>query len=199
MQSDWRKLWWIGAAGTLVLLAALISCSPAAGTGPNAAAATPVSGDPLYLQSGQVSQWAAGAEASSEFANPEWAALQAVGEPDTTRCGDYATAWATAGSDTVETLVLTYTQAVHVVGINIVQSFNPNQVVRVELVGSFGRAATVYEGEPYQVDQPCPFILAIPVERTNARFDRLRITVDQSVLGLGWNEIDAVELIGESE
>lgn len=151
----------------------------------------------MLPQSGQLRQWAAGAEASAEFANPEWAAIQAIGEPDTQHCGDYQTAWASAGSDTVETLVLTYTQAVHVTGINIVQSFNPNQVARVELVGTFGRAITVYEREPYPIDQPCPFTLAIPVEHTPSRFDRLRITVDQSLLGLGWNEIDAVELIGE--
>jgi hypothetical protein len=199
MANFWRKLWWIEAVGLLALLTVLASCSPAPETEPTAVVETPISGEPLLPQSGQVRQWAAGAEASSEFATPEWAALQAVGEPDTLRCGDYPTAWATAGSDTVETLVLTYTQAVHVTGVNIIQSFNPNQVVQVELLGTFGRATTIYAGQPYPIDQPCPFTLAIPVERTKARFDRLRITVDQSVLGLGWNEIDAVELIGELE
>ena len=184
--------------GVLFALALPAACAPTPEAEP-AAGPTPVSGEALLPQNGQVRQWAAGAEASSSFANPEWAAIQVIGEPDTPRCGDYPTAWATAGSDTVETLVLTYTQAVHVTGINIIQTFNPNQVVQVELVGTFGRAITVYEGEPYQVDQPCPFTLAIPVRRTNSRFDHLRITVDQSVLGLGWNEIDAVELIGEPE
>ena len=151
------------------------------------------------LQSGQVRQWAAGSEASSEFADPEWAASQVIGEPDTPRCGDYQTAWATAGSDTVETLVLTYTLSVHVTSINVVQSFNPNQVSRVDLIGDFGRAYTVYEGQPMQVDQPCPYTLAIPVDKTDTRFNTVRITVDQSVLGLGWNQIDAVELIGDRE
>lgn len=149
-------------------------------------------------QSGQFRQWAVGAEASSEYAEPEWAAMQATGEPDTPRCGDYQTAWATAGSDTIETLVLTYTVSVHVSGINIVQSFKPNQVVQVELMGAFDRAVTVYEGEPVQVDQPCPYILSIPIEKTEGRFSKVRITVDQSVLGFGWNQIDAVELVGET-
>jgi hypothetical protein len=126
-------------------------------------------------------------------------ASQAIGEPDTPRCGDYQTAWATAGSDTVETLVLTYTLSVHVTSINVVQSFNPNQVSRVDLIGDFGRAYTVYEGQPMQVDQPCPYTLAIPVDKTDTRFKTVRITVDQSVLGLGWNQIDAVELIGDRE
>ena len=159
----------------------------------------PVITDIPPLQGGQVRQWAAGAEASSEFADPEWAAIQAVGEPNTPRCGDYQTAWATAGSDIEATLVLTYTQDVQVTGINIVQSFNPDQVIQVELVGNFNRGVTVYEREPRQVDQPCPFILTIPVERTEQTYDRVRITIDQSVLGLGWNQIDAVELIGDLE
>jgi hypothetical protein len=36
----------------------------------------------------------------------------------------------------------------------------------------------------------------VPVEGIDFPTDRVRITVDQSQLGLGWNEIDAVELIG---
>ena len=51
--------------------------------------------------------------------------------------------------------------------------------------------------EPFQVDQPCPYTLSIPIEKTEGRFNKVRITVDQSVLGLGWNQIDAVELVGE--
>jgi hypothetical protein len=67
------------------------------------------------------------------------------------------------------------------------------------LIGDFGRAYTVYEGEPIQIDQPCPYSLAISLEKTDTRFNHVRITVDQSVLGLGWNQIDAVELIGDRE
>jgi len=134
----------------------------------------PPSDGALPLQTGQVRQWAAGAEASSEFADPEWAAIQAIGAPDTSRCGDYQTAWATAGSDTTATLVLTYTRSLQVTGINIVQSFNPNQVTQVELVGNFNRAVTVYENEPFQVDQPCPYTLSIPVEKTERLYDVIR-------------------------
>ena len=153
----------------------------------------------VAVQGFQVRQWAAEAEASSEYAVPEWSADQVVGSPDTNRCGDYHTAWATAGSDSVETLVLTYTLEVHVTAINIVQSFNPNQVVKVELLDSFGRPTEVYNQPPVQIDQICPYTLAIDVERTEKRFNHIRITVDQSVLGLGWNQIDAVELVGERQ
>jgi len=179
------------------LVACLAACAASPASLP-ASTALPADAAPP-LQSGQVRQWAVGAEASSEFADPEWSAQQAAGAPDTLHCGDYQTAWATAGSDMVATLVLTYTASVHVTAINIVQTFNPNQVTQVELLGPFDRATTVYTAKPAQVDQPCPFTLSIPVEKTAGRFDRLRITVDQSSLGLGWNQIDAVELVGETD
>jgi hypothetical protein len=191
-RNDWRFL-----LSTLMFVGWLTACSTTSelnlDTTPLPEGAVPP------LQSGQVRQWATGAGATSEYADPEWAASQATGEPDTPRCGDYQTAWATAGSDTVETLVLTYTLSVNVTGINVVQSFNPNQVTQVDLIGDFGRPITVYEGEPFQVDQPCPYTLAIPIEKTNRAYNKVQITVNQSVLGLGWNQIDAVELIGDRE
>lgn len=151
----------------------------------------------VSVQGQSIRQWAVSAEASSSFADPEWAAEQATGSPNTPRCGDYQTAWATAGSDSVATITLKFPLAVHVTAVNIIQSFNPDQVTTVELIGPFERASIIYDQKPQQVDQPCPYTLAIPVERTEGRFDTIRVTLDQSVLGLGWNEIDAVELVGE--
>jgi hypothetical protein len=151
----------------------------------------------VTIQGQQIRQWASEAEASSEYADPEWSATQAIGSPNTERCGDYQTAWATAGSDSKEWLVVRYPVAVHVTGINIIQSFNPSQVVKVELLGAFDRAIEIFNQDPIQIDQPCPFFLPIPIEKTEGRFDALRIWVDQSILGLGWNQIDAVELVGE--
>jgi hypothetical protein len=114
-------------------------------------------------------------------------------------CGDYQTAWTAAGSDSTAWLEVKFPVAVYVTAVNIVQSYNPNQVVRVELVGAFDRSVEIFNDLPVQVDQPCPYTLPIPIEKTAGRFDAVRIFVDQSVLGLGWNEIDAVELVGEAE
>ncbi len=151
----------------------------------------------VSIQGQSIRQWANAAEATSEYAVPEWAAEQATGSPDTQRCGDYQTAWASAASDTEDKLTLKFPVAVHVTAINILQSFNPDQVVEVELVGPYERASVVFQQDPKQVDQPCPYTLSIPVERTEGRFDSIRITLDQSDLGLGRTQIDAVELVGE--
>jgi hypothetical protein len=144
-------------------------------------------------------QWAFEAEASSEYANPEWSASQATGAYDTTRCGDYQTAWATAGSDSEEWLELKFPVAVYVTGVDIYQSFNPDQVVKVELIAPLDQAEIIYTGVPTQVDQPCPCVLQVRSDKTEERYDTVRITIDQSVLGLGWNQIDAVQLIGETQ
>jgi len=181
----------------LLMMIWLVACSPSVDATPLVTGFPGEAAPPL--QKGQVRQWAIGAEASSEFADPEWAAVQAIGAPDTPRCGDYQTAWATASSDTIETLLLSYDVSVYVTGVNIVQSFNPNQIVLVELVGVFDRAIIVFESQPIQVDQPCPYTLSIPIDKTESQFSKVRITVNQSVLGLGWNQIDAVELIGDMD
>jgi len=114
-------------------------------------------------------------------------------------CGDYQFAWASAASDAVATLTLNYAIPVYITEIHVVESFNPDQVVQVEVLRSQGEFHTVYESEPRQVDRPCPYRLIVPVGPLDFKSDTIRITVDQSVLGLGWNEIDAVQLIGDVE
>ncbi len=151
---------------------------------------------PSIFQEGVLRQWAIEADVSSSYADPEWGAYQVIGFPNTDHCGDFQTAWASAGSDSIEWLVLKFTTPVHVTTVNIVQSFNPNQVVKVELINTQGDNLMIYERLPVAVDQPCPYTLSVFVDQTFALYDTVRITIDQSILGLGWNEIDAVELIG---
>jgi len=155
--------------------------------------------DGTALPGTKIQQWASDAEASSEFSNPEWSAEKAVGPPDSPGCGDYQFAWASAASDSVATLTLTYSIPVIITQIEIVENFNPDQVVKVEVMTPAGDYETVYTAEPEQVDRPCPYRLSIPVEGLGYKSDVIRITVDQSVLGLGWNEIDAVQLSGVTE
>ncbi|MFL7813172.1 MAG: hypothetical protein ACK2TT_09995 [Anaerolineales bacterium] len=150
-----------------------------------------------YPTSGVISQWVLSAEASSEFADPEWSAAQAVGRPDSPGCGDYQLAWASAPSDSIETLELTFEVGVFPLEITIYESFNPDQVVKVEVYNpETGGYYTVLQKNPTPIERPCPYQLTVPVEGIEFRTDRVRITVDQSQLGLGWNEIDAVELVG---
>ncbi len=148
-------------------------------------------------RSGVIYQWAVSAEASSEFSSPEWSAEQAIGRPDSPGCGDYQFSWASAASDSIDTLIVRFPELVYPLEIIIHESFNSDQVAKVEVqdperLGYY----TVLQKNPIQVDRPCPYELIIPVEGIDFLTNTVRITVDQSQLGLGWNEIDAVQLIG---
>jgi hypothetical protein len=156
-----------------------------------------VSREDRFPAAGVLFQWAVGAEASSEFSNPEWSADQALGKPDSPGCGDYQFAWASAASDSIDTLVLEYPNLVYPLEIVVYESFNPDQVVKVEVLDpDSGGFYTVLQKNPVQIDRPCPYELVIPVMGIKFKTNTVRITLDQSQLGLGWNEIDAVELIG---
>jgi predicted aspartyl protease len=93
----------------------------------------------------------------------------------------------------VDWLELSYATPVYATQVVIYQTYNPSQVVKVELIDAGGNAHEVYTAQP--AEQTCPFTLTISVTKTDYKVSKIRITVDQTVLG-GWNEIDAVQLIG---
>jgi hypothetical protein len=152
----------------------------------------------LVDKTGLVHQWASAGEATSENGNSDRSAQHAAGAPDTPSCGDAITAWAAQASDSVESITVYYMeQPLIATAVNIVQNYNPSQVVKVELIDAYSEHYDfiIYEGDPKVVTE-CPFTLSIPVVGIDYPVMGVRITIDQSVLGLGWNEIDAVELVG---
>ena len=173
-----------------------IPAEPAAPEEPAEPAPTrPAAQEPRVDSSGLMRQWASSAKASSEFGNPAWSAMQAAGAPDTTECGDQTTAWASMGMDTVEWLEVYYDVPVYATEVIIHQTYNPSQVVKVELIDTKGQRKTIFTETPAALDF-CPDEMSLSLRKTDFLVSGVRITVDQSVLGLGWNEIDAVELAG---
>lgn len=199
MKSGWRVF-------TLILILFLLgSCRsgndphdlPVTPTRENPASGPSVEDEVDFPASGVISQWGISAEASSEFADPEWSASQVVGKPDAPGCGDYQFAWASAASDSIETLEVAFRRSVYPLEIHIHQSFNPDQVVKVEVLDpTSGAYYTVLQKNPVPLHRPCPYQLEVVVEGIDFKTNQVRITVDQSQLGLGWNEIDAVKLVG---
>lgn len=142
-------------------------------------------------------QWASTAQASSEYGNPDWSAGQATGAPDTLECGDTPTAWAAYHPDTVEWLEVGFATPVTPIEINIYESFSPSQIVHVEILDTQGTYHEAYSAEPKAT--ACPSTLTISVPGADYRATKVKITVDQSRLGLSWDEIDAVELVGYAD
>ena len=146
------------------------------------------------LTGGEISQWAASASATSQYSDRGWSALQALGPPNTLFCGDMDTAWASATASGIDTLTLTYGVAVMPTRLVVHESYNPGAITRIVLVDEAGIEHTVYTAQP-AIAAACPNQFAITISTVRTRVNTVLITVDQSAHS-GWNEIDAVELIG---
>ena len=143
-----------------------------------------------------IRQWAVYAEASSEFTSTDWSAMQATGAPDVPVCRDDSRAWASADPDTKETLFLFYETPVIPTELVIYQSYNPSQVVEIEFIDIDGVSWRLWVGDPEPISA-CPDVWTHTIELDEVFYtNTVVISVDQSVLGLGWVEIDAVELAG---
>jgi len=124
-----------------------------------------------------------------------WGHEQAAGAPDTGRAGDLPSAWASKSPDGGEEwLQLDYDRFVDLQQINIVESHNPGAISKVVAMLSDGREATIWEGsmDPSASDELVSS--AFPVgESIRAR--SVKVYLDTTRVP-GWNEIDAVEIVG---
>lgn len=123
---------------------------------------------------------------------PAWAAAQAVGPPNVEKAGDDARAWATLYADAGEEwLELTYDTPVTVAQLRIFETFNPGAVSKV--VGlSDGREVTLWSGTATSTGGKNVLLIKAGESVTT---NRIRIYLETSRVA-GWNEIDAVELVG---
>jgi hypothetical protein len=152
---------------------------------------TLIAGEPQLIR-----QWASEAYAESEYSSTDWAASQATGAPDVDTCGDNVNAWASTSSIGTDSIELVYDIPVSPTEINIYQSYNPSQVVEVDIIDLNGEAWIAWAGEPEYIET-CPDLMTITLELDEPLYiDRVVIYIDQSVLQIGYNEIDAVELVG---
>jgi hypothetical protein len=92
-------------------------------------------------------------------------------------------------------LTLYYIQLVRPTAILIHESYNPGFITRVAVTDNQGQEHVVYEAEPALSFQ-CPFVRVILIEKADYAANSVIITVDQATSAGGWNQIDAVELIG---
>jgi hypothetical protein len=137
-------------------------------------------------------QWASSVVSfSSEWLDaPQWGSEQALGAPNTSNCADVATAWAPldGGSD-LEFLHLGYSTPMYVTGVRIHETFESGFVVGVELVEPNGARHAIAVPED---NTACPGWFEIVVPETSYLVEGVVIYTSTN----GWEEIDAVELIG---
>lgn len=140
-----------------------------------------------------LSQWASGATASSEYSASGWSTNQATGAPNTDKCGDVNTAWAprSSGSDP-EWLKLSFTTPVMATGIRVHETYNAGSIYRVDLVDTSGQSHTVWTGTD---STACPGWFEITFSKTEYAVNGVILHTKIA----GWEEIDAVELIGDTD
>ena len=137
-------------------------------------------------------QWAISAVASSEYANPQFAARQATGAPDTPNCGDFETAWASGKKARPEWIELNFSVPVFAQKVIVHESYNPGNVVQIDLKQPNGSYSTIFKGR--DPTRACPGQLSPVFEQTNFPVTTVRIYVEDP--SDTWAEIDAVQLVG---
>lgn len=149
------------------------------------------------IPTGTIRQWASGAAASSEYTTTSWSAAQATGAPDTITYGDIATAWATLGADDgVHWIELSYNTLVYATGVNVRETYNPGALTRIDLKDSSGIYQTVWTGRDTNTGIPDRIGWSnITFAQTTYPTNTVKLYLNTSLVP-GWNEIDAVELVG---
>jgi hypothetical protein len=143
---------------------------------------------------GRIHQWATRVRASSEYTSDRWSAQQAAGKPDTPAAGDHASAWASLAEDGGEEwLELDYACPVRPAAVRIHENYNPGSVVKIEARDPEGKWGVLWEGREAADAASRWFAPVLPPASFPTR--TIRITLDSAGVR-GWNEIDAVELVG---
>ena len=124
-----------------------------------------------------------------------WSVDQVLGVPDTAGSGDKSTAWASKTADSqTEWLIVEFPSIEPISSVHIHETFNPGAVFQIDSVDWRGTETTIWEG----VDPTAPTagsgvsIIALP---TPVKTRRIKIHLDSAKFP-GWNEIDAVAIIG---
>jgi hypothetical protein len=145
------------------------------------------------MSTGAYRLWPLSARASSQYGEPPaYSPQKATGAPDTPLGTDAGTAWAPGVRDGgLETLEVTYMRVLVATEVNIVESCGPGAVRKLEAQVADGGWVTLWEGQD-PTSAPGTFSISLAGNQTPANW--YRITLDTSVPG--WNEIDAVELVG---
>lgn len=125
-----------------------------------------------------------------------WGPEQLVGPPNTFQAGDLPTAWAPRDSSGTgeEWLHLDYEHPVEIAAVNVRETYNPGAVSKLAAVLDDGREVVIWEGVEPRADAPVDMSFTAS---TSVQARAIKVYLDRTRVP-GWNEIDAVELIGRN-
>lgn len=150
-------------------------------------------------------QWAVDSEVSTTYGdeagtdkNHPYTKYQLTGKPDVERYQDDGRAWVSKEADKgIEWCKVTYTKPVNATEVRIKQSYGPGAIIKVELIDTEGKNHTVWEGpDKTQYTADKMEYLKVKFEKTTYKVKSVKITMATNAVD-GWNEIDAVQLVGQ--
>ena len=124
----------------------------------------------------------------------EWGPEQATGAPNTPTAGDLPTAWASLHPDGgTEWLQVEFDKPVEVAEVLIRETFNPGAISKVVAIETDNKESTIWEGQAPASAAPTEMVVkaSSPVSS-----NKIKIYLDSNRVP-GWNEIDAVQLVGK--
>ena len=147
-------------------------------------------------------QWAATAKASSRYQDApdgdRYSPQQATGKPDIERPGDNVNAWAAATADGgIEWLEIGFSKPVHATEVRVRQNVGPGAIIKLELIDDQGGRHTVFSGidqTKYEANELAWFKQVF--DKTPYPVVGARLTFAMNSVP-GWNEVDAVQLVGD--
>ena len=145
-------------------------------------------------------QWATQAKSSSALndaqANAFFAPSQATGPANVERYGTSGYAWSPKMPDGgIEWLELTYAKPVHATALRVRESYGSGAIIKVELFDEKGAAHTVWSGTDPTTELN---YFAVDFPKTSYKTGRVKLTLATNIVN-GWNQIDAVQLVGTDQ
>ena len=145
-------------------------------------------------------QWATDAKASSTFndakGNTSYSASQATGEPNVQTYSTTPQAWSSKTPDSgIEWLELTFAKPVRANAVRVRESSGSGALIKIEVFDEKGAAHTVWSGA--DSTKELNYLIA-EFPKTAFMTNRVKLTLATNVVG-GWNQIDAVQLVGSNQ
>jgi hypothetical protein len=145
-------------------------------------------------------QWAVTATASSSYNDAKgtdgWSPNQTAGPPDVQTYSDDGKAWAPKEQDAgIEWLELAYVKPVHATEVRVRESFGSGAVIKIELQDEQGARHTVWTGT--DPTKGLDYLVAT-FPKTPYKAAKVKVTLATNLVP-GWNEIDAVQLVGTEQ
>jgi hypothetical protein len=155
----------------------------------------PSTGGALRPSSKSLNQWVKKVvDASSQYSAKMWTKDEIIGPPNVVKPGRDGKAWCPANAeDGPEWILVEFEKAVFPSQIKVHETFGAGCLTKIEGVTDSGDPTVLWQGKDTMSGEKA--VLDLKIDVPKSPFSKIKIHIDSAKVK-GWNEIDAVELIG---